>query len=117
MAYGQERVLSMQRMSVKDFQFLFDVTIPPFEACTGRGREPVTVKQRAQLHEAGLNTTGLKCKSQATAIIKTLNKRQEMGLCDVHAVLLILATGARPRTPYRIMTQKHALQIISRKLY
>ena len=104
------------RMSIEEFQFLFDVSVPSFEACTGSGRDPVTERQKIQLHEAGLNTRGLKCKSQATAIIKALNRREDLGLCDVKTVLLIQEVGIRVRTPFRIMSQKHAFQLLSRRI-
>lgn len=107
--------MSALRMSVKDFQILFDVNIPSRETC--KSRVPVTENQKTFLHDAGLNVTGITLKSQATVIIKEINRRKKFGLCDVKTVMLMQEARVRHRTPYRVMTQKHAFQLLSRRLY
>lgn len=103
-----------RRMSISEFQILFDVSVPSYESCTCK--DPVTEAQKIRLHDAKLNTSGLRLKSQATAIIKELNRREKLGLCDVDTVILIMQAGIRPRTPYRAMSQKHAFQLLSRRM-
>lgn len=104
-----------RRMSIKDFQVLFEVTIPSTETC--KSKTPITDSQKIALHDAGLNVKGIVLKSQATVIIKEINRRKRFGLCDVKTVMLMQEARVRHRTPYRVMTQKHAFQLLSRRLY
>lgn len=101
----------MKRMSVNEVSVIFEIKIPAYEKCARK--DPVTELQKIRLHELGVNTTGLKCKGQATALIKALNKRDAEGLVDAFAVMLIREIGYKNRKPFKTMTQKYAFQILS----
>lgn len=103
----------MKRMSVTEFTAIFSVSIPSAESCKCKDR--ITSNQKFELHDAGLNVSGL-LKSQATVILKEIHRRERLGLCSPKAVLLIKEVGVKPRTPYRCMSSKHAFQLISRKM-
>ena len=63
-------------MSVNEVTTLFGIKILSYEKCARK--EPITELQKIKLHDLGVNIKGLKCKGQATALIKALNNRRKI---------------------------------------